>query len=541
MKNKKMLKFISGRAARICLSLLLTLALTIGSLTGITAWAGETKTKEVQQKSIYVALGDSVPAGYGLTNADDCFVQQFSDQMSEDGYPNTLYNYAVSGTTTGDLLNFLQSLSSDNPNGLDTIRNASVITVNIGGNNVLGPLEKAVNEQLAQKMTELGLTDIAKATNTQLYSIGVALYNLTPDAEQMEQLKQGINSFSEDFPRIIKWLKANAPSANIIVSTIYNPIPKNLSFFETSETLLKQMNSVITDGSKDSDYYTADIYSTFMAQQAKGTQLLNLNLDQSKGPLSIDIHPNAAGHQLIADVHNTILQSLPCIVKSDINTPVTVRLSLPGKLDKAKKLSVAVTQEYIQSVIDKAQAEAKRSGRKKDGISIIIDQNTTKASSTAFTLDAAAINLLASKDIRKLTVATTALRFSLDKAALKTLAQKTAGKVTIKAAPVTGLSKAAKKLIGSRPVYQLSIEDTKGKKLSGLGKGKMELYLCYQKTANEKSSRLHLVSLNSKGQPKLLSGSSYSDGWVGSSGNTVLTSGVGYFTTTPRNLAKEAA
>ncbi len=318
------------RTARKFISLLLVTALLSGLLTGLppAAFAAQTKStaqgkgnafaQSVSQSAIYVALGDSVPAGYGLTDPQDCNVNQFSKLLSDNGCPNTLYNYSVSGITTDDLQKRLLDLSSAEPEVYQTIKNASVVTVNIGGNNVLGPLVEAVNQKMKQQFETLGITNIKSATQAQLISVAVALSQMTLTVEEMSKIEQGAASFRDDFPKIIKWLKTNAPHAKIIADTIYNPIPSYLNFYKTSEEKLNKMNTFIIENAGKSGYETADIYASFRAEQAKGTQILNLNLGQFKNtPLSVDIHPNSAGHTLIARVYYQCYQSITDAKKKD--------------------------------------------------------------------------------------------------------------------------------------------------------------------------------------------------------------------------------
>ena len=88
--------------------------------------------------------------------------------------------------------------------------------------------------------------------------------------------------------------------------------------------------------------------------------------------------------------------------------------------------------------------------------------------------------------------------------------------------------KTAKALIGTRPVYQISIIDTSKKKISDLGKGKLSLSILYSARANENTNQLIAVTVNSKGQTKKQAGSKFSNGWLNYSGNIISFCGVGY-------------
>jgi len=84
---------------------------------------------------VYVALGDSVSEGFGISPADR-HTTLFFQKLQASGFANEYVNMAVSGFTTSDVLRLLNEL---NDYQLDDIYHASVITLNIGGNNVLAP------------------------------------------------------------------------------------------------------------------------------------------------------------------------------------------------------------------------------------------------------------------------------------------------------------------------------------------------------------------------------------------------------------------
>ena len=89
------------------------------------------------QRLTYIALGDSVSEGFGIWSASDRHTTRFFDLLRTHGYANEYLNLAIGGYTTTDLLRLL-----DNPDAhaLDAFNYAAVITLNIGGNNILAPV-----------------------------------------------------------------------------------------------------------------------------------------------------------------------------------------------------------------------------------------------------------------------------------------------------------------------------------------------------------------------------------------------------------------
>ena len=69
-------------------------------------------------------LGDSITTGYGLAENETGFAKQVADS---NGY--TLTNLAQDGATSTDLLEVVTSEAN-----ADTLKNADLITVTIGGN-----------------------------------------------------------------------------------------------------------------------------------------------------------------------------------------------------------------------------------------------------------------------------------------------------------------------------------------------------------------------------------------------------------------------
>lgn len=224
-----------------------------------------------------VALGDSVPAFYGVDEGDG-YVARLSELLYDEGIDIAFTNLAVSGLTTQTLLALLED-----GDVLAALRDADVITLNIGGNNILIPFINVIMQQLAA----LGITDFSAIPPQQLMEL--AAMKLTD--EQMAPLMAGVAAFEQDFPAIISTLYMTAPNAKIYVNTVYNPIPALLGVHEAAELLITSINKIIADAA---DYYAVvDIYAAFAASAGVIT-----NFDMMSG--SVDIHPNADGHTLIA-------------------------------------------------------------------------------------------------------------------------------------------------------------------------------------------------------------------------------------------------
>jgi len=323
------------------------LCIVISSIVLISSCANEPR--------YYIALGDSVSAGYGLTLPDESHTTIFFTLLKNEGYVDKYVNMAVDGFTTTTLLEFLENLDNDD---LRSIRNARVITVNIGGNNILSPF--------LNYLPNLGVvsgTDNIRAGTGDLLSgaLGIisVIRNITPDpdlissgitdvisgvgdvltgarsiitgseeiisgsldaiftfaglfsAELNARLDDAVQTFSDEFEKIITWLDNNAPRATIIANTVYNPIPQGifilpLEISNAANAFVESINQTIIQKSKSRGFLVTDIHPHLSNQ----LNLMKFNLNPFARDLSFDIiHPNALGHELIAQLNfDTFMQ-----------------------------------------------------------------------------------------------------------------------------------------------------------------------------------------------------------------------------------------
>ena len=301
----------------------------------------------------YVALGDSVSFGYGLSAHEESYPAIFYELLKEEEYVDNYANMAVNGFTTTLLLEYLNNLDNEK---LNQLRNAQIVTLNIGGNNILIPFSNYLNnsgvmsgaetirtgtENIVSGAWEVisgirsradnnlldsdenintaasiisGLGNIIVGVGSIISGTGEILSN-SPEIlntlsgsfppELRDELEKGVQNFSDEFKDIIKLIEKYAPKATIIVNTIYNPIPQEIlrSSVEISvaaNVLIESMNNIILQESKARGFLVTDTYTHFSNQ----LNLTMFNIRPSVGNLSFDIvHPNAEGHKLIAQLN----------------------------------------------------------------------------------------------------------------------------------------------------------------------------------------------------------------------------------------------
>jgi len=306
----------------------------------------------------YIALGDSVSSGYGLNgypaSPEGRHPSVFFARLKSEGVVDEHRNMAASGLTTTSLLEQLNNMSGDE---LRRFRNARIVTVNIGGNNILMPfLTYLSDSQLLSGVGNIragaggalsgawailheivsGIGGVISDSTETSFSIGnvvTGLVNiasgvreltggaremidgspnivstwkgvLSPELEAV--LKEGVQTFSDEFKEIIRWLNRNAPDARIIVNTIYNPIPQDILLVSVpisywANAFIGSINDVIIEESKSKTFLVTDINFYF----SNRPDLMNFNLNPFAGGLSLDIiHPNIKGHSLIAKLNH---------------------------------------------------------------------------------------------------------------------------------------------------------------------------------------------------------------------------------------------
>ncbi|MCL1997582.1 MAG: SGNH/GDSL hydrolase family protein [Turicibacter sp.] len=309
---------------------------------------------------IYIALGDSVSSGYGFEdNPENRHTYLFFEKLQQAGYADEYYNFATSGFTTADVLEMLNDMDNEE---IRLFRRASVITLNIGGNNVLTPflgylselqavsggenvatgagqtlsgawgvmyeIIAGVNEivetegggfDFGRIIGSFNVDNIVGGFGDMLSGLGGILFgtaeivagsrdifsiwtgSLSPELEAL--LDEGVENFAQEFGEIITWLERNAPRATIIVNTIYNPIPQEILRISVpmatwSNELLADMNQVIIEESSGR-FLVADVNNYLSGR----LDLVRFNLNPFTAALSFDlVHPNEEGHLLIADV-----------------------------------------------------------------------------------------------------------------------------------------------------------------------------------------------------------------------------------------------
>ncbi|MCD7980869.1 MAG: InlB B-repeat-containing protein [Clostridiales bacterium] len=282
------------------LSLLLAVALCIGMIPFSAASRNNAAAAETFN---YLALGDSITTGYGLTDPDtEGFVALLAAEIGADATDNE----GQKGMTTETLAEVLTSLEQSSAQ-YAAIQSADVITITIGGNDLMtsfyGFIAEMYNKAYSPA-TELKADDVKAifSSPTSYQTEFQALLALMISNDYSETLKLSsafqneVASYVANIHAIAEKIHNINSDAVIVVANQYNPYQWLGATYSNIINLFDTGVSYYNEELSSNDYTVADVYSAFAAS---GNTALT-NADAST--LNLDFHPNAAGHEVIADV-----------------------------------------------------------------------------------------------------------------------------------------------------------------------------------------------------------------------------------------------
>lgn len=270
----------------------------------------------------YLALGDSITSGYGLSDPDSqSFAALVADELSlelNDAYASD------KGLTSSDLLVMFQYEDFQN-----TVSEASLISVTIGGNDVMNALyayladawstanpDKAMTADEVREVLETG----DAATKNALIALAA---DVLPEFFTSDEAQTALESLSENLGEIVYAIKVFNPNAPLVIVNQYNPyahlgatadlIPQIKEIVAAFDAGVQSLNAIIAEGSATGNYVVADSYAAFAA--AAGNPC---NASVSLAEVNLDFHPNAYGHELIA---GAVIDALnPAASFDDVNS-----------------------------------------------------------------------------------------------------------------------------------------------------------------------------------------------------------------------------
>ncbi|MBU4438931.1 MAG: GDSL-type esterase/lipase family protein [Acetobacterium sp.] len=245
---------------------------------------------KIVKTETYTALGDSIAYGMSATPGSG-YVNLFYDNLKgiSGNEDLSLVNLGIPGYASAQLLNQVQN----DPATIAALGKAKVITVSVGGNNILAPVivtlaaafqldpaSPTFPTDLATALAQPGAQDIITAALPTIQT------NVTAS----------VTTFGTDWPQIVATIKTLAPQADIYVTTLYDPISTQDPLFAVFDPAIQTVNAAIkTPGA---GYKVADVYTAFATYQGS-EPLVNFNWYIG----NLDPHPTTAGHELIYQSH----------------------------------------------------------------------------------------------------------------------------------------------------------------------------------------------------------------------------------------------
>jgi uncharacterized protein YjdB len=245
---------------------------------------------KIEKTQNFTALGDSIAYGMSATPGSG-YVNLFYNHYKESSsFENmSLVNLSVPGYNSSQLLFQLQN----DPAVVAPLRDAQVVTISVGGNNILAPVITSLAAAFQLDPTSPTFpTDLATA----LAQPGAQDIITAALPEIQTNVTTSVTQFATDWPQIIGTIKTLAPQANIVVATLYDPISTQDPLFAIFEPSIQAINTAIMV--PDSGYMVADVYTAFKNYQ--GTEPV-VNFNWYTG--NLDPHPTTAGHELIYQCH----------------------------------------------------------------------------------------------------------------------------------------------------------------------------------------------------------------------------------------------
>ncbi len=235
----------------------------------------------------YFAFGDSIATGYGVSGDVTAYPTILANRF---GY--ALTNLAVNGATSTSMLARLRAMSSSQKASLKT---ATLVTVSIGGNDIIG------DANLKTLLTEIGL-----------YMMLGKNYSLTNEMRAIyETLESNLVTFFTE-------LHALAPDATIVFQSLYNPylvgvttsLATTLDYFVqlVNYRYARALNTLAANG-------ISILYVDIAAAMNRNPSYFYVGSTEmpSSIPSYFDFHPTAAGHveiaELIAEAYSAELQA----------------------------------------------------------------------------------------------------------------------------------------------------------------------------------------------------------------------------------------
>ena len=262
----------------------------------------------------YAALGDSIPAGYGLADGEKSYPERLRDEIGAAYDVVKFSNFAVSGQTSAQLHTQVSALLTGGGDAQQLLETADAITICIGGNDFLQPLS-AERQQILGSITSPA--DLAGLSLAELGQLVLRVQTFLRSGRLQEIADDGCRQLEDSLTATIVLLREHNPDVRIVLMTVYNPFDgvalKSgdaviLDIGATVAPYMEQLCAVIRRIAEETGCLLADAAAAFAADTGEN-RLVNAHVDGDDwSTLDFDPHPTARGHELLAAVHRPLLE-----------------------------------------------------------------------------------------------------------------------------------------------------------------------------------------------------------------------------------------
>jgi lysophospholipase L1-like esterase len=251
----------------------------------------------------YVGLGDSIGAGWSASPGQDFFTlysAYLSQKAVAAGSPYLSANTALAGLTSTQLRSEISGTTNQTQTRA-TLPGATIVTVSIGGNNLMHPLLQHVADLYGVSMDDPNFMSVLSAAvnlNPTRLSLDM-LGQMLPNSALRNSLANGVSNFNADLPFIINGIKGLASGTKIYFLTVYNPVYGNSTLRSFMDGYIDQINATLKANASGLGYTVVDVAAAFEAYTGS-VPLVGFNMAAT--PATYDPHPTDAGHKMIADL-----------------------------------------------------------------------------------------------------------------------------------------------------------------------------------------------------------------------------------------------
>lgn len=240
----------------------------------------------------YVALGDSISAGYGLEGGE----LSFPEMLERDtGYVLTDFS-SNDGVTSEDLLETLNKSEV-----IAAVQDADVITITVGGNDLMNALYEYLADAPGVSMTADQIRDGLVNGTIKDPLVLLTLMNSLSGFPSSSHAEDALKTLSTNLSSALAQIKGMNPDVTCIIANQYNPYghiegEAAAGIVQTFKTGVQVLNRALAEVAQTQGVTVVDVYDAFDASTGDPCNAYFTAI----GKFNLDFHPNALGHQLIA-------------------------------------------------------------------------------------------------------------------------------------------------------------------------------------------------------------------------------------------------